>query len=298
MRIGLLLVLATLTWAFWTEPASAQQRHVVGRVGTTYVSDASKGLPISPPPMDDSIFELPPLVGPENHPLMPALRRAYEGMERMKDVHDYTCTLVKRERVNGELLPPEYIELKVRHQPFGAYLYFRAPTEKRGREALYVPTENRGRIVGNAPNIGTVTLDPNSRRAMEDNRYPIYEIGLATLIRRLVEVGLAELQYGECEVKFFENSKINGRNCTCMQFVHPVPRQEFRYHIARIFIDEENNIPIRYEAYTWPKEKGGKPILVEEYTYLDVKLNVGLTDRDFSASNSEYGFRGRMQDVE
>jgi len=298
MRFGLLLVVATLTWVCWNATASAQQRHVVGRVGTTYVSDASKALPVSPPPMDDSMFELPPLVGPENHPLMPALRRAYEGMDRMKEIRDYTCTLVKRERVNGELLPPEYIELKVRHQPFGAYLYFRAPTEKRGREALYVPTENRGRIVGNVPNIGTVTLDPNSRRAMEDNRYPIYEIGMANLVRRLVEVGLAELQYGECEVKFFENSKINGRNCTCMQFIHPVPRQEFRYHIARVFIDEENKIPIRYEAYTWPKEKGGKPILVEEYTYLDVKLNVGLTDRDFSPSNPEYGFRERMQETE
>jgi hypothetical protein len=296
MRIGLLLVLATVSWAMLSAAASAQQ--AASRAGTTFISESSKGSLPAPPPLDDSMFELPPLVGPENHPLMPALRRAYEGMERMKQIRDYTCTLIKRERVNGELLPPEYIELKIRHQPFGAYLYFRAPTEKRGREALYVPTENRGRIVGNAPNIGTVTLDPNSRRAMEDNRYPIYEIGMANLIRRLVEVGLAEMQYGECEVQFFENSKINGRVCTCMQFVHPVPRQEFRYHIARVFIDEENQIPIRYEAYTWPKEKGGKPVLVEEYTYLDVKLNVGLTDRDFSVSNPDYGFRGRMQDAD
>lgn len=296
MRIGLLLVLATVSWAMLSAAASAQQ--AASRAGTTIISESSKGSLPAPPPLDDSMFELPPLVGPENHPLMPALRRAYEGMERMKQIRDYTCTLIKRERVNGELLPPEYIELKIRHQPFGAYLYFRAPTEKRGREALYVPTENRGRIVGNAPNIGTVTLDPNSRRAMEDNRYPIYEIGMANLIRRLVEVGLAEMQYGECEVQFFENSKINGRVCTCMQFVHPVPRQEFRYHIARVFIDEENQIPIRYEAYTWPKEKGGKPVLVEEYTYLDVKLNVGLTDRDFSVSNPDYGFRGRMQDAD
>lgn len=296
MRIGLLLVLATVSWAMLSAAASAQQ--AASRAGTTFISESSKGSLPAPPPLDDSMFELPPLVGPENHPLMPALRRAYEGMERMKQIRDYTCTLIKRERVNGELLPPEYIELKIRHQPFGAYLYFRAPTEKRGREALYVPTENRGRIVGNAPNIGTVTLDPNSRRAMEDNRYPIYEIGMLNLVRRLVEVGLSELEYGECEVKFFENAKINGRNCTCMQFVHPVPRPEFRYHLARVFIDEENQIPIRYEAYTWPKEKGGKPVLVEEYTYLDVKLNVGLTDRDFSTSNPEYGFRGRMQDVE
>ncbi len=296
MRIGLLFALLGLTCGALCETGSAQER--AARSNTAVMTKSSHRVATSPPPIDESMFDLPPLVGPENHPLMPALRRAYEGMERMKEIRDYTATLVKRERVNGELLPAEYIEIKLRHQPFGVYLYFRSPTEKRGREALYVPTENRGRIVGNAPNIGTVTLDPNSRRAMEDNRYPIYEIGMLNLVRRLVEVGLSELEYGECEVKFFENAKINGRNCTCMQFVHPVPRPEFRYHLARVFIDEENQIPIRYEAYTWPKEKGGKPVLVEEYTYLDVKLNVGLTDRDFSTSNPEYGFRGRMQDVE
>lgn len=246
----------------------------------------------------DQIFSLPPLNGPENHPLMPALRRAYDAVEQMREIRDYTCTLIKRERVDGELLPAEYIDLKLRHHPFGVHLYFRAPTDKRGREVLFVPSENRGRIVAQVPNIGTVTLDPQSRRALEDNRYPISEIGILTLTRRLVEVGLSELDYGECKVTMYENSKINGRNCTCMQFEHPVPRREFRYHLARVFIDNELNIPIRYEAYTWPKEPGGKPVLVEEYTYLDVKLNVGLTDRDFSADNTEYGFGQRPQDVE
>ena len=229
---------------------------------------------------------------------MPALKRAYAAVDHLRAIRDYTCTLVKRERVNGELLPSEYIDLKVRHQPFGVHLYFRAPTDKRGREALFVPSENRGRIVAQVPNVGTVTLDPKSRRAMEDNRYPISEVGILNLTRRLVEVGLSELSYGECEAKTFANAKINGRNCTCMQFEHPVPRREFRYHMARIFIDDELNVPIRYEAYTWPSEPGGKPVLVEEYTYLDLKLNQGLNDRDFSAANPEYGFGQRPQDVE
>jgi hypothetical protein len=30
--------------------------------------------------------------------------------------------------------------------------------------------------------------------------------------------------------------------------------------------------------------------LVEEYTYADLRLNVGLEDRDFDASNAEYAF--------
>ena len=38
----------------------------------------------------------------------------------------------------------------------------------------------------------------------------------------------------------------------------------------------------------WPREEGGRPVLMEEYTYLDLKLNVGLTDADFSQSSLDY----------
>ena len=50
------------------------------------------------------------------------------------------------------------------------------------------------------------------------------------------------------------------------------------------------NVPIRYAAYSWPKDPGGKPVLEEEYTYLDVKLNVGLGEIDFDPDNPGYDF--------
>ncbi len=37
-------------------------------------------------------------------------------------------------------------------------------------------------------------------------------------------------------------------------------------------------------------QPGGQPQLLEEYTYLNVKLNVGLTDADFDDKNPEYNF--------
>jgi outer membrane lipoprotein-sorting protein len=51
--------------------------------------------------------------------------------------------------------------------------------------------------------------------------------------------------------------------------------------MARIYFDDELKIPIRYEAYDFPTQEGGKPVLLEEYTYLDVKVNNGFTDKDF-----------------
>jgi hypothetical protein len=116
-------------------------------------------------------------------------------------------------------------------------------------------------------------------------------LGLKRLTERLIEVGEHDSKFGECDVKFLPGAKINGRDCTCIQVLHPVPRREFLFHQARIFVDTELNVPIRYEAYDWPPAAGGTPLLMEEYTYLNLKLNNGFTDEDFDTRNSKYSFR-------
>ena len=101
-------------------------------------------------------------------------------------------------------------------------------------------------------------------------------------------------QFGECEVKFYKNTKLvmgsTKRACLCIEVTHPVPRRNFRFHKARVYVDEELNIPIRYEAYEWPSTPGGQPPLLEQYTYVDLKLNNGFTDADFDEHNPSYGF--------
>jgi hypothetical protein len=75
-----------------------------------------------------------------------------------------------------------------------------------------------------------------------------------------------------------------------IQVVHPVPRRNFLFNVARIYLDDELQIPIRYEAYDWPEQQGADPVLLEEYTYLNLKLNQGFTDADFDVHNPNYGF--------
>ena len=140
---------------------------------------------------------------------------------------------------------------------------------------------------------GTVSIAPDGFLAMRGQHYPLTDIGICNLVRRLIEVGENDMKFDECEVKYYENAKINGRPCTCIQVVHPKPRKEFMFHIARIFIDKELNIPIRYAAYNWPKEKGAKPPVIEEYTYLNLKANNSFTDADFDTQNPNYGFMSK-----
>jgi len=234
-----------------------------------------------------------------SHPLEPALELAQRGLANLQaTIKDYSCTMVKRERIDGKLGEHEYMFLKVRQQPFSVYLYFMAPDTVKGQEVLYVAGQNDGNMLAHAGSgvramVGTVSLKPSSMLAMQGNRYAITEIGVENLAKRLVEVAEHDKQFGECEVNFFPNAKVNGRICTCVQVVHPVPRRNFRFHLARVFIDDELMIPIRYEAYDWPQETGGQPILMEEYTYMNVKVNQGFTDLDFDPKNTAYKFGGK-----
>ena len=80
------------------------------------------------------------------HPLMPVLRWAYSGLGNIEKIHDYSATLVKRERIGGKLLDREYMFVKLRQKPFSVYMCFLAPAELRGREVIYVKGENNGNI--------------------------------------------------------------------------------------------------------------------------------------------------------
>lgn len=232
---------------------------------------------------------------PGEHPLLPAVRWAKQISTKLESVKDYSCTMVKRERVDGTLGGHEYMSVKVRHEPFSIYIGFVGPAAVKGREAIYVRNKNDGKLqahdTGFRKAFGTVSLKPDSYLAMSGNRYPITEMGLKRLTERLIEVGEHDSKFGECEVKA-TSVKINGRDCACLQVVHPVPRRkDFIFHMAKIYVDAEHNLPVRYEAYDWPAEEGGPPLLVEEYTYLNLKLNNGFTDHDFDVSNSKYQFR-------
>lgn len=255
---------------------------------------AERSTPVAPDAMLRS--GAVPTSQPNEHPLMPALRWAREGMREIEKFQDYSAIMVKRERHDGKPGNYEYMFVKIRQKPLSVYMYFLDPPADKGTEVIYIVGQNNGKMWAHPPGlrnkiVGTVSLDPNGPIAMRNNHYPITEIGLMNLVQRLLEVGEHDAQYGECEVKFLPGAKINGRTCTCLQVVHPVPRRNFLFHMARIFVDDELRVPIRYESYDWPRQAGGEPELIEEYTYLNLKVNNGFTDADFDIRNPNYGFK-------
>jgi hypothetical protein len=226
---------------------------------------------------------------PGEHPLWPALRVAKLGLEEIdSNIQDYSCTLVKRERIQGVLMEQQFAFVKVRHRPFSVYMFFLKP--KKGQEVLYVEGQNDGDLLAMAHDwrrkLGAVALDPTGSMAMDEQKYPVTKLGIRNLTAELIQVAENDVQYGECEFKYSYNAKVNGRPCTKLEVIHPVPRKNFRFHIAKIYIDNELRVPICYQSWMWPKA-GEEPPLEEEYYYMDLKLNNGYTDQTFSKDNPD-----------
>jgi hypothetical protein len=249
---------------------------------------------IVPPASPATPFDLEPRPG--EHPLMPALRIAQEGVKHIDaNIKDYSAILYKQERINGELHDQEVAFVKVRHQPFSVHMFFLAPNK--GRECLYVegPAGTDGKLhardCGFRRKLGVFKLDPEGKLAMDGQKYPITKIGIRNLTTELIMVASNDIKYGECEVHTAQTEigPANGakRPVTLIEATHPTPRKNFRFHKAQVFIDNELRVPIRYASYLWPSAPGEQPPLEEAYTYLNLKVNNGFTDADFDPKNPE-----------
>lgn len=225
------------------------------------------------------------------HPLMPALRVAQQSLQTIDTrIRDYNAIMVKQERIDGELADKEVAFIKVRHQPFSVYMYFLG--ELKGREVLYKdnPDGTKGKLLardcGWKKRFGAVELDPEGHMAMKGQKYPIMKLGIRELTKELITVASQDVQFQECDVRHGQG-QMEGRAITWLEAVHPTPRANFRFYKAQVFIDNELRIPVRYNAYTWPKTPGGEPVLEESYTYLKLNVNNGYTDADFDKENPE-----------
>ncbi|CAN5751984.1 hypothetical protein BH23PLA1_BH23PLA1_05240 [soil metagenome] len=243
---------------------------------------------LSPGPKPETVAP-----SPESDPVGYAKYAMQLCRKRFEEVRDYTCTFMKRERINGRLSVPNVMTMKARTEPHSVYFKFQKPTA--GREAIYVAGRHGGRALVHDVGLGkliagTLALDPLGSRAMDGCRHPITDAGIGHMIESIIEGWDAEMTSGETLVQINPRILVNQRPCTMIISTHPRREPDYLFHQVRVYIDREHGLPIRFEAYDWPSQPGGDPILVEEYTYNHLRLNVGLTEKDFDPSNKAYSF--------
>jgi hypothetical protein len=277
VRPNLVRSLCALAVVLSGSAASAQPGSLLSAPNPTAQASAAGG---KSPPVD------------ERHPLAPALKLARSSRKALESVRDYQCLIIKRENVNGTMIT-QTMEMKFREEPFSVYLKFQEPNP--GREILFVKGQNDGKLLAHEGSglkalVGTVPLALDDARIKAENRHPITEIGMRNLIEKVITQWEFEGQYGEATVQYFPDAKIGGVSCPAIECTHPRPRRQFQFHLSRLYIDAQSNLPVRIENYGFPTAAGQEPPLMEEYTYVKVQTNVGLTNNDFSTKNPAYKF--------
>jgi hypothetical protein len=255
-----------------------------------------------------------PLQGGQPWGMAEVLSLAERSLDRFRvRVGDYTATLVKQEAVNGKLGDPQRIAIKVQcphrpeapdvRHPLRVYLRFESPSNVAGREVIWAEDLHDAKMVVHETGIlglMSLRLEPTGLIAMQGQRYPITEIGLTNLLEKLVARGRQDLDNSDVSVSVTQGLELEGLVCDRIEVLRRKPSGKADdFSRAEIWFDPRTELPIRYSSYGWrpdpkkvadPKTPPAPGDLIESYTYLDIRTNVGLSDADFDPENPEYQF--------
>lgn len=231
------------------------------------------------------------------------------AIEKLDKIPNYKFTLTRRERVNGDLLPAQVIDVKLRHQPFSLYMKWidgEGPGVK-GRQLLYVDGlhDNKlvilpGGLLGRVS--GPQVLALNDPLVTAEARHPATDCGLKHLAETVLHHHRQDLA-ADCrgvQCELHDQQTCNDRPCYLFVAEYDSPERSPTYRKVAIFIDKELSMPIAIQNFTWAQgvapEELDSVTLVEAYTYSDIVVDTreaGLTEDDFSRDNPKYRLKSR-----
>jgi hypothetical protein len=214
------------------------------------------------------------------------LRLITEARQSYQGINDYACLFHKREQIRGQMQAENIMVMKVRTRPFSVYLRWQSPSALQGQEACYVTGRNNGMMRVHTTGLrglaGFVSIDPRDPRALENSRHTITEAGIGNLIERFGRGWAEERRWNKTLVRLAEYDFAK-RRCLRVETIHPDKAGgQFAFYRSLVYFDKENHLPIRVENYDWPgpgRDPNGT--LVESYSYVDLRLNVGLGEETF-----------------
>lgn len=227
-----------------------------------------------------------PPTTPQANAMDAPLALLYEARKAYANVRDYSCTLVKQERVQGRLQEQNIILSKFRVNPFSVNMRWLAPRELTGQEVSFVYGRNGNKMhVNFAKGFKKVIspwIDPLDPRVLQHSRHNIYEAGIGNLIETTIKNMEMERNFNKSQVRIADYA-YNNRPCVRIESVRTERNERYYSYRSVLYLDKETKLPIRTENYDWPSQgspEGGD--LLEVFSFIDLHTNVGLTDADFA----------------
>ena len=222
---------------------------------------------------------------PGANPLDEPLRLIGAARQAFRTVRDYSCTLVKQERLNGQLQPVNVMTMMVRNEPFSIYLRWYQPAANAGQEACYVVGRNDGKMRAHSARLagsGRLRVTRSQRPARSQEQQSLDHRGGSGQPDGPLRRGWrAEYKFKKTQVRIGEY-EYNKRRCTRVETTRTerLPGTVYR---SVIYFDKQMQVPIRVEAYDWPRQ-GGNPggDLIEVYNYVNLRFNVNIPDEVFN----------------
>jgi len=212
-------------------------------------------------------------------------KRFQETEAALARVNNYTAVFHRIERVDGKLVPETTTFLKFK-RPFMVYMRWIDPLP--GQESLYVQGANNNKVRAHGSGFAgllTVNLDPTGALAMKNSRHPVTEAGLENLTKKIGANLQKGLRAGELISKDHGEQTVYGRKTRELEGVLPKdPAKGYYCYRCIVNLDVETKMPIQTRIFDWEDQ------LVECYGYEHLKLNPGLSDKDFDSNNPEYHF--------
>lgn len=201
-----------------------------------------------------------------------------------EQLKDYTCILNKRELVKGEILEQNNIMVKFK-KPLCIYLKWTEGSDK-GNEAIYVKGKYNNELqahMGGFLNVYNFSLDPKGNTAMKNNRHAITEAYIGQIVY-LIKSNYELYKKSQAGSITYEGMRdLDGVKTMLFKATFPEGKGYYAHRLM-ISIDAKTFLPIRTEIYGWKNE------FLEMYHYSKIKINTGLTDKDFDINNPEYHF--------
>ncbi|MCO4748311.1 MAG: DUF1571 domain-containing protein [Proteobacteria bacterium] len=197
------------------------------------------------------------------------------------ELKDATFTMYKREWVNGGQGSMSTADVKFR-RPEDAYMIF-VDGPNAGREVLWRgPDWNGGRFkVDPGRFIPVMNLDPNGSLAMRGNRHNIRELPPTLLIEKIIAdaMRINDSATFAPDVTDLGTTEIRGEASRCWEAKLPKDKDPgFYAYKVKVCASPSTKMPNAMRV--WDVEDG-ELRLVEEYDYINLKVNPGLSDSDF-----------------
>ena len=194
----------------------------------------------------------------ESHPLYKLLEAARKSKKQIESIDEYECIFSKHELV-GKKTIHSTMKMKFREQPFSVYLYYLDLNA--GREVIYVQGKNNDNLLVHEAGInallGTLQRPPNAPDVMAENRHPITSIGLKNMLDTVIKQWESEREDRTASTQLKPDLQApSGEKCTVYEAIYPKPHKNVKYHITRLWIDNESGLATGVPNSLWFPRQG------------------------------------------